>query len=1377
MKKLVLLIGLLACVIVFGIKTLHAVEYGENFDLEYIVEIPPSVAPGDTADVTIEAISSSGPGPYTDTTTFTTIASSIDLAYVAVSNHNYLALVDADAGVVVDTINLEPSGCNFPWRVAIPPDGLTVWVSCRSSDNVLVLDRGSNAILQAISGQTSPAGIAFTQDSAQALIGTRYGGDVLVVDTATYATGTTVATDDYPMSIVMHPYLPIAYAVHRLYDGTVSVIDTTNWTVVDTIVVGHRPHFATITRDGLKLYVANMDDSSVSIVDTITNAQVAIIDIGARPRDLDISPDGQTLYVTRDWGDGIAIVDTGSNTVQGTITIDPDGHFNQPWGAGLTCDGSNLVVTNANDAWDMNSHQVTLIETSTLSTTLIAMPDDNNDSYPDWGARGLAVCPQFVPAGVFLVPSEQTNPGARGVDVIHSLTLYNYTGISDSYTLALGSHVWATSLSEYTVGPLEQWASANISVTVSVPVTAAWYTTDTVAVTASSVTSPTVYSDTAILTTEAYAPPVINVSPQLLSSTQKADEVVNKTVDIANGNGVDLDFSLGTSLGPGVSFIAASTELYGYDVPYAWLRIIGLSDNTDVQVIDLSTGSIIDQNNDLDQYEIWDVYPSDGAYFKVEGNKSIVAVESGFDYCCYTSFIPSIDAGPVGREFVYYHRQYDPQVYIFAVESANVEILNTSGNVVDSTTLTAGEYWSVDPSSGVYHVVATGRIVMEIAGENGYSTVPAVSGQGSGRLFYFATSGWQTGAIAAFAYEDADFTVYDLDTGTQLYSSHLDTGDYWWQSGVGYRRLRLESTGDVEVWAGDTENGSSIGDLGDDISFAAGRLGREYYLHSLKEGFVIFAPFNNTHVTVDGIGYTFSKDEYMHFPDCCGLHHVNASQPILVQTLGRDSSWNDVAMYLGGVVAHSGEQPQWLTTDPQTGTVPSDSSVTIDVILDANGQQPGEHSADLIVASNDPMSAFVEIPVSMQVDPTADMGWVSGSVFDAWTGDPLWATVELVGVHTMMAEPDFTIWATAGTYTLQASADGYTDEILSVNISASNQTVQDIDLEPAQARLEHDPARIRVTSVEGAVTETTLTIANTGPETLEATFHEMLPLEQLMAEFSVDLGRRNILYDRAHGEPPSSDYSTLVDDLTAAGATISENFTYPIDATILDGYDVLWINCCGYTNWTFNELNVLADWLDGGGAVLVHGGNSPATIGPAGIYGITYQSGCSYGTTTNIEDHPVTVGVSQVYVDTCNYLTFGAGSDVAVYDSTAQPHIVAHEQDGGKMVVIAGSDFINWLISQEDNRTLANNVVGWLAEPGYEDITWLSVEPASITVQGHSTKYVTIHCDASSLGEGTYEAILAIEHNDPDQVSPVRIPLTFTVGYKEVYLPFVLKGD
>ncbi len=383
---------------------------------------------------------------------------------------------------------------------------------------------------------------------------------------------------------------------------------------------------------------------------------------------------------------------------------------------------------------------------------------------------------------------------------------------------------------------------------------------------------------------------------------------------------------------------------------------------------------------------------------------------------------------------------------------------------------------------------------------------------------------------------------------------------------------------------------------------------------------------------------------------------------------------------------------------------------------------------------------------------------------DAWTGEPLAAAVTLTGVHTTLANPAYEIWATAGTYTFMASKDGYVDPEFSIDITAGANTVQDIDLEPDWARLVLDPEILNGMAIEGSTTTAALDIANTGPALLEVSIHELPSLEKRMRTTLDNIENRKILYDRAHNEPPLSNFDSLVDDLTTAGATVDINFIYPIDATVLAGYDVLWINCCGYTNWTFYELNAVKSWLDDGGAILIHGGESRATNGPAGIYGIKYQSGCSYGTSTDIKVHPITIDVSRVYVDTCSYLTFGSSSVLAVGDTSGQPHVVAHEHDRGKMVVVSGADFSSWAVDQEDNRVLAHNVFNWLAEPGYEDIHWFQADPASVQIPGHSSREVTIRFDASNLHNGVYEAFLAVEHNDPNRATPVKLPVAFTVG-------------
>jgi hypothetical protein len=393
---------------------------------------------------------------------------------------------------------------------------------------------------------------------------------------------------------------------------------------------------------------------------------------------------------------------------------------------------------------------------------------------------------------------------------------------------------------------------------------------------------------------------------------------------------------------------------------------------------------------------------------------------------------------------------------------------------------------------------------------------------------------------------------------------------------------------------------------------------------------------------------------------------------------------------------------------------------------------------------------------------------------DAWTSQPLTATVELAGVYSTTANSNYTIWASAGAYSLTAYTAGYYTVTRPAAISAGGLTAVDLALEPAQPRLEWMPVTISVTAAAGGKVYRTWPISNTGPLPLSFAVHEISSTTVLrsVSGLSNDLTGKRILYDRAHGGPALSDYSTLAGDVISAGAVITENWYSPIDANVLRDYDVLWSNCCGGSSWGFGELTAVQDWLNQGGAVFVQGESSNSTVGLASIFGIDYQSGgCTSGPTTSIGDHPIREGVTTVNVDwTCWRLAPASGAKIVVFDPQGQPHVVAQEQSGGKMVVVSSEDFANWSIYNNDNRRLANNIIQWLAQPGYGDVPWLSASPLTGTVQGHGYLPLTLGFDTTLLAAGTYHAALAVEHNDPARSSPVEIPVTLTVAARQAAL-------
>lgn len=77
---------------------------------------------------------------------------------------------------------------------------------------------------------------------------------------------------------------PFAYVSNYL-DDSLSVIDTSANTVVQTIAVGAGPHGVAVTPNGARVYVTNTDDNSVSVIDALTNTVIATVTVVFSPRE------------------------------------------------------------------------------------------------------------------------------------------------------------------------------------------------------------------------------------------------------------------------------------------------------------------------------------------------------------------------------------------------------------------------------------------------------------------------------------------------------------------------------------------------------------------------------------------------------------------------------------------------------------------------------------------------------------------------------------------------------------------------------------------------------------------------------------------------------------------------------------------------------------------------------------------------------------------------------------------------------------------------------------------------------------------------------------------------------------------------------------
>lgn len=473
---------------------------------------------------------------------------------------------------------------------------------------------------------------------------------------------------------------------------------------------------------------------------------------------------------------------------------------------------------------------------------------------------------------------------------------------------------------------------------------------------------------------------------------------------------------------------------------------------------------------------------------------------------------------------------------------------------------------------------------------------------------------------------------------------------------------------------------------------------------------------------------------------------------------------NEMARILANGVQWYNRDIPWLITTPMTGIVPGYDALSAQITFDTTHLQPGFYTANLIADTNDPYTPTQVLSISMDVQPTTTMGQVVGTISDAWTGSAITATVQLQGVYTATADPGYAIWAEAGDYTLTAFADGYMTATVTVSISVSGIVTQNLALVPAQPRLEGMPDQIHLSVTSGSIVTHSFTLSNTGPVPLPYAWHEISTTNRLPAT-PLDLVGKKILYDRTHSEYGISGFSYLIDDMINAGGVITENYTTPVTADVLRSYDVLWVNCCGYTNWSEDELTAVSNWLAAGGSLFLSGGNSPASTTLANWFDIYYIPGSYvWGVTTNIQPHPTTEGINEVYLDFApNVLIYPQSAEVLVYDQTNNPIAIAQEQNSGRIVVVTSYSFSNSYINYNDNRTFAMNIIEWLASPIYTDVPWTHIDPISGTISAYENQDYTMEIDATDLIPGTYEMMMVLTHDDPAQASPIQMPVTVDV--------------
>jgi YVTN family beta-propeller protein len=115
---------------------------------------------------------------------------------------------------------------------------------------------------------------------------------------------------------------------------------------VDTITgLGNAPFGIAYDSVNERIYVTNFGDDTVSVIDITTNTVIDTIPIGVVPFDIAYSPDNQRIYVTNVGDDTVSVINTTTNTVDPTqITVG-----SAPYGIAYDLVSDRMYVANSLD--------------------------------------------------------------------------------------------------------------------------------------------------------------------------------------------------------------------------------------------------------------------------------------------------------------------------------------------------------------------------------------------------------------------------------------------------------------------------------------------------------------------------------------------------------------------------------------------------------------------------------------------------------------------------------------------------------------------------------------------------------------------------------------------------------------------------------------------------------------------------------------------------------------------------------------------------------------------------------------------------------------------------------------------------------------------
>ncbi len=143
---------------------------------------------------------------------------------------------------------------------------------------------------------------------------------------------------DLPIGISSNPITKKIY-VSNNNTNTVSVIDSVNNKVLNSVNVEKGPSGVAVNSNTNRIYVANYYSDNISVIDGNDDILMDVIDVGDSPRNIAVNPVTNKIYVANHFGNSIYVINGDTNSVIDSIGIE------RPWGISINTDTNVVYIT------------------------------------------------------------------------------------------------------------------------------------------------------------------------------------------------------------------------------------------------------------------------------------------------------------------------------------------------------------------------------------------------------------------------------------------------------------------------------------------------------------------------------------------------------------------------------------------------------------------------------------------------------------------------------------------------------------------------------------------------------------------------------------------------------------------------------------------------------------------------------------------------------------------------------------------------------------------------------------------------------------------------------------------------------------------------